>query len=417
MIVMLVVASGGSWEPEALRVLGEHPQMVVLKRCVDLPDLLATATSGQAQVAVLGASTAGLDVAAVDHLHRHGVRPVAVSSAGAANGGGDLDAVQVHLRRIGVPAVVGEADLASLPDVVSRVVEQADTREVRPDAAPAPPDAPPEVRGRAVAVWGPAGAPGRSLVAAAVAAELARRRRPTVLVDADPYGGTLGQALGVMDEVSGLLAASRWTVSDQLAERFASVQRGLGPCLSIITGLPRPERWSEVRPESVDEIVELARRQGDVVLDTGFGLDDEPTHQLGGRPSRNQLTVGALELADEVVVVGAADPVGLSRLARGVVELRELVPTAPVRVVVNRMRPSLGWSEKDIAQMVTGFARIDSLHFLPDDRTGVDRALVAGRSLLEGGESALTRAVAGLVDAWVPPTPVRQRTAGRGRRR
>jgi MinD-like ATPase involved in chromosome partitioning or flagellar assembly len=407
-IVVLLVASGGRWEPEALRVLDERAGVVVLKRCVDLPDLLASATSGQAQVAVLDADTAGLDVAAVDHLHRHGVRPVAVSEAAG------LDATRVQLRRIGVAAVVGDDDLAALPEVVARVVAQADTREAAPLPTP-PSQPPPTARGRVTAVWGPAGAPGRSLVAAAVAAELARRRRPTVLVDVDPYGGTLGQALGVTDEVSGVLAASRWSVSGQLAERLGSVQRGLSPCLSIVTGIPRPERWSEVRAEALEELVDLLRRGSDVVLDTGFGLDDDPAGQPGGRPGRDRLTVAALEVADEVLVVGAADPVGLSRLARGVVDVREVLAATPLRVVVNRMRPSLGWSPDDIARMLGAYVRLDSLHFLPEDRAGVDRALVAGRSLLEGGESDLTRAVAGLVDAWVPS--VRTRRAGRGRRR
>ena len=41
--------------------------------------------------------------------------------------------------------------------------------------------------------------------------------------------------------------------------------------------------------------------------------------------------------ADEVVVVGSAEPTGLARLARTLVELRD-VTTAPQRVVVNRMR-------------------------------------------------------------------------------
>ena len=412
MIVVLVVASGDPWEPEALRLLGERAGVVVLKRCVDLPDLLASATSGQAQVAVLGADTAGLDTAAVDHLLRHGVRPVAVA---ARTGHDGLDRARVQLRRIGVAAVVGDDDLASLPDAVTRVVAQAETRENHEALPPPPPEQPGGARGRAIVVWGPTGAPGRSLVAAAVAAELARRRRPTVLVDADPYGGTLGQALGVMDEVSGLLAAGRWAVSGQLAERFSSVQRGLGPCLSVVTGLPRAERWTEVRPEALEEVVDLARRSGDVVLDTGFSLEDDPGRALGGRPSRNQLTLTALEAADEVLVVGAADPVGLSRLARGVVEARELVPAVPLRVVVNRMRPTLGWSERDVARMVGGFARIDSLHFLPDDRAAADRAMVTGRSLLEGGESELTRAVAALVDCWAPS--LRPRRAGRVRRR
>ena len=97
------------------------------------------------------------------------------------------------------------------------------------------------------------------------------------------------------------------------------------------------------------------------------------------------MTLAALGQADEVVVVGSADPVGLSRLARGLVEVREVTAGAPVRVVVNRMRPSLGWSEKDIAGMVEGFTRLAGLHFLPDDRPTVDRALVAGRTPAEVG--------------------------------
>ncbi len=121
-------------------------------------------------------------------------------------------------------------------------------------------------------------------------------------------------------------------------------------------------------------------------------------------------------MADEVVVVGSADPVGLSRLARGLVELRELTGGAPVRVVVNRMRPTLGWSEKDIAGMVAGFARLAGLHFLPDDRAAVDRALVAGRTLVEAGDSALGRAIGASSSTRSAPSrrAGRRRPAGSG---
>ena len=177
MIVVLVVASGGSWETEALRVLGESSSAVVLKRCVDLPDLLASAASGQAQVAVLDAATTGLDAGAVEHLRRHGVHPVAVAGAD------DLDGARVGLRRVGVHDVVDEAALDTLPDAVSAVVARAETRgDARAHPLPPPPEQPPDgqppdgPRGRVIAVWGPTGAPGRSLVASALAAELAGGR-------------------------------------------------------------------------------------------------------------------------------------------------------------------------------------------------------------------------------------------------
>ena len=58
--------------------------------------------------------------------------------------------------------------------------------------------------------------------------------------------------------------------------------------------------------------------------------------------------------------------------------------------------------------MVEGFARLAGLHFLPDDRATVDRALVAGRTLPEVGDSPLGRAVGDVVDALAPgPVPSR----------
>ena len=93
-----------------------------------------------------------------------------------------------------------------------------------------------------------------------------------------------------------------------------------------------------------------------MVVDTGFCLEQDSAAEYAGRLGRNAMTLEAIEAADELVVVGAADPVGLSRLARGLVELHEHTEGRPVQVVVNRMRPSLGWSEADVAGMVAGFA-------------------------------------------------------------
>ena len=207
-----------------------------------------------------------------------------------------------------------------------------------------------------------------------------------------------------------------------LAEKFGSVRRAVGRDLTVVTGLPRADRWVEVRSGVVEHLLEVARDHGQVVVDTGFSLEQDAAPDFGSRPGRNQMTLGALDVADEIVVVGSADPVGLSRLARGLVELRDLTAGAPVRVVVNRMRPTLGWSEKDIAGMVEGFTRLTGLHFLPEDRPAVDKALVAGRAVVEGGDSPIGRGLAALVDALVPATAaapatgrLRRRTAGRAR--
>ena len=403
MVVVLVLAAGAAWESPALTLLADRGDVVVLKRCVDVPDLLATAAAGQADVAVVAIDAPGLDRSAVDHLRGHGVRPVAVLPAGA-----DLDAAALRATRIGVRALVGDDELPALGDLVAAGQEPEDTVARPTTDAPGPLPGEPD---RVVAVWGPAGAPGRTTLAIGLAAEVGRHRR-TVLVDADPWGGTVAQQLGIVDEVSGMLAATRLVAAGQLPERFGSVQRSLDHRLSVVTGLPRADRWVEVRAGVVDHLLDVARGHGCTVVDTGASLERDAAVDAG-RTGRNTMTLEALEAADEVVVVGSADPVGLSRLARGLVELREALGPLVVRVVVNRMRPTLGWAEQDITTMLGTLVPPGRLHFLPEDRPAVDRALVAGRSLAEVGDSAVGRAVAGVAAALVPEAAPRQAAKSR----
>jgi MinD-like ATPase involved in chromosome partitioning or flagellar assembly len=414
-VVVLVVAAGAAWESPVLELVAGRSGLVVLKRCVDVDDLLAVGSAGQADAALVALDAPGLDQAAVDLLHRHQVRVVAVT------GGASPDAARARAARVGVDGLADERDLPRALELLESDDEPIATSDVRTDAVTPVRGA----AGRVVVVWGPAGAPGRTLVATSLAATLAGRGLRTTLVDADPYAASVAQQLGVLDEVSGLLSAARLTGDGALAAGFASVQRALGDHLTVVTGLPRPDRWVEVRAGVVEHLLEVARTHGHVVVDTGFSLEDDPGSDLVTRPGRNQLTLGALDVADEVVVVGAADPVGLARLARGLVELRERRGGAPVRVVVNRMRSTLSWSERDIVGMVEGFSRIVGVHFLPDDRATADRALTTGTSVAELGDTELGRAVAAVAEALVPsPSPhrehrsrLRTRTAGRARRR
>jgi MinD-like ATPase involved in chromosome partitioning or flagellar assembly len=405
---VLVVAAGASWEAAALAALGARPGIVVLKRCMDVTDLLANAAAGQAHVAVVSLDAPGLDPSALAQLGHHQVEAVAV-----VPGPGRDQALQ-RARHLGIRRVLGDTQLEQLPDAVLAV-----GREQLPHTEPGPTGRPPT--GRAIAVWGPTGAPGRTTVALGVAGELARRGADPLVLDVDPWGGAVAQHLGVLEEVSGLLACTRFAASGDLAGRFVSLQRRVAG-LRVVTGLPRADRWVEVRAGTVEQLVDLGRRQGSVVLDTGFCLEDDPAADYAGRPGRNAMTFAALAEADVLVAVGSADPVGLSRLARGLGELREVTDGRPVHVVVNRWRSRLGWSESDVAQLLGGFAELAGLHLLPDDRDATDRALLAGRTLTELGESALSRAFGGLVDALEPGSTgvrrsLRRRTAGRALRR
>jgi MinD-like ATPase involved in chromosome partitioning or flagellar assembly len=395
----LLLAGGAGWEADALQALGDAG-VVVTKRCVDVPDLMASASAGGAAVAIVAAEVPQLDAEAVMHLLAHDVRTLGVTADGA---------LADRLRRLGV----GETctpDVATLVAAVQRVAAQ----EVVPDPEPAflPEPGPVTGRGRVVAVWGPAGAPGRTTVAVGLADALADEGRHVVLVDADPYGGTVAQHLGVLEEVSGVLAVSRMANLGTLDEgALVRCCRRVGDRISVLTGLPRADRRVEVRPGVLGTVLDVAAGLGEVVVDCGFALED-PDLPL----ARDRMTLDVLGAADEVVVVGSAEPSGLARLARGLVELRDVAGGTHLRVVVNRMRPTLGWSERDIVGMVEGYAGPVAVHFLPEDGATVDRSLVGGRTFTELGESRLAMAFAGLAAA-VLPTGVAPEHRGRARSR
>jgi MinD-like ATPase involved in chromosome partitioning or flagellar assembly len=371
---VLILSGGADWEPIALTSLGAEHEFKVLRRCVDVAELLSQAATGHANVALIEGQLADLDQAAFDLLRDQAVTPVLVLQPndavtnGANNGLNDRwsdGGAGGHLRVNGAQ-IIQPDDLGQLAQRLRDVLN--------PDPAPPSiPEATVSNRGRVVAIWGPAGAPGRSTIAITLSGLLAKKRDVT-LIDADSVGPALAAMLGVTDETSGILAASRLTAAHQLEALLGYTMRGLGDRLRLVTGLPRPERWAEVRANTVSELIRMSSRYGDVVVDCGYCLEDDPSSELAGRPGRSAMTLEALAQADQIVVVGLPDPVGLIRLSRGVAELLELGYRAELRVVVNRSRESLRWSKRQVGLMLAEVGYHGEVTFLPEDQLPLDQA-------------------------------------------
>jgi Flp pilus assembly CpaE family ATPase len=395
---VLVAVAGAPWESALVAGLDSQPGVVrVVRRCVDVADLLAAATTGQARVALLSAHLVGLDVEVVDRLLRAGLQAVGVVTPGSS-------AEADQLRRVGVADRIDIDAIDHIAALLDGVAPPAGAAVdvARTDATPvgAEPGSSGSGRGQVFAVWGPSGAPGRSTVALTLAGELAALGGSTLLIDADVYGGSVAQMLAILDESSGLLAAARAANTGRLdAETLGRHARRITPTLRVLTGLPRADRWLQLRPAALTAVLDAARSLAAfTVVDLGFCLEqDEELSFDTAAPRRNGATLMVLEQADEVIAVGAADPVGLARLTRGLVELTEAVPGVALRVVVNRMRPSLGWTESEVGTTITRFTGCRRLSFLPADPEACDRALVSGRLLHESAPDArLRRAVRGL---------------------
>ncbi|WP_170323827.1 AAA family ATPase [Cryptosporangium phraense] len=243
-------------------------------------------------------------------------------------------------------------------------------------------------RGQVIAVWGPTGAPGRTTVALGLADESARQNIHTLLIDADTYGGVVAQHLGLLDEAAGLASAARLANTGRLTPTsLAATARAISPHLRVLTGISRPDRWPEITPDAVDEILDHARALSELtIVDIGFCLEeDEELVFDTAAPRRNGATLAVLGNADSILAIGAADPVGLHRLVRGLASLKEALPSAEPIVVVNKLRrgPIPGDPTRSVESALQRFAGIDGIRTLPYDRPSTDRALAEGRTLAE----------------------------------
>lgn len=372
---VVVAAGGAAWESGVLHEIETSRSMHLIRRCVDVAELLAVAPSAAAGVAFVATELPGLDADAVFRLERAGVRVIGL---------GDDE----RRRALGI-AVRGDPG----------ALEQAVADSGRP---PGPDDADHHPSARSIAVWGSSGAPGRSTVAASLAASFAHRDHETVLVDADTYGGSMAQMLAMLDEVSGLMAACRAANqgrADEVTDHLLDVE----PRLRLLSGIPRADMWPQVRPGALELVLQRLRTVADVVVaDCAFSL--EPGEGSAGA-GRNQVTRHVLSTADAVLVVGRADPVGLSRLVRAVHDLSDVVDLEPV-LAVNLMRPSLGWSEREVASTLTRLTGIEPVTFIPADVAAIDLAVMRGQlPRVAAPSSAFVSAVDDLAASLAPVVP------------
>jgi MinD-like ATPase involved in chromosome partitioning or flagellar assembly len=435
MTTAVLTALGGCAAEQPLVAAFDRPAgpVTIVRRCVDVADLLAAAGAGTARVALVSTGLRRLDASVIGRLTAADVGVVGLA---------DDEAGERLLRSLGV-GVVLPSDAA--PPVVASALAEAASAVRRPpsldaeladpaaalallqeagldSAEPAAPDA--DEPGVVVAVWGPTGAPGRTLLATTLAAEAAQLGVPTLLVDADTYGGAIAPSLALLDDAPGLAAAARSATAGSLdvallAGQARAVRLPQGEPLRVLTGIVRPDRWPELRPTAVEQVLAVARRFVPfTVVDCAFCLEtDEELSYDSVAPRRNGVTRAVLADADHVLAVGSADPVGLARLVRTLPELADVASSAKRQIVVNRLRrgPVPGDPGSEVERALHRFAGVEAPVLLPDDRHAVDAALAAGQTVSEAAPASpyrlAVRALASALTGHAAPV------ARRGRRR
>ena len=326
----------------------------------------------------------------------------------------------------GRPVAGSDADArhpASAPDRDGSARTRAAGAAGRPLPG-SPPDAGAQAaqprEGRLAVVWGPHGAPGRTTVAASLAHGLARAGG-SVLVDADVEAPSLVQVLGLPEDSSSLATAARLASHSRLdTESLVGLLVPVGPDHSLLSGLGRSGRWRELPPSPMADVWTGCREVAAwTVVDIAGGPLEDEVDDYTLEPGRDALAASLVRSADVVVIVGAADPVGVRRLLQLVSQFDEGErPAGRIEVVVNRVRASAAGPspERAVREALARFGGLEEVALLPEDPVA-DQCLLAGCSVLDGAPgSALGRALAVLVDR-VDPAAGARRTASRQRRR
>lgn len=447
----------------------------VVRRCGDVAELLSAALAGLARLAVLDTGFDDLDRTVLDRLERCGVAGVLLvdddeerrwAAAGWPTMPRRVDPAMLRARLqliarrggakaapalppAGLPAVSAASGPSGAPAVSAASADPSDARMpgppdgARPASAPdrdgsartraaaagrplpgSPPDAGAETaqprEGRLVVVWGPHGAPGRTTVAASLAHGLARAGG-SVLVDADVEAPSLVQVLGLPEDSSSLATAARLASHSRLdTESLVGLLVPVGPDHSLLSGLGRSGRWRELPPSPMADVWTGCREVAAwTVVDIAGGPLEDEVDDYTLEPGRDALAASLVRSADVVVIVGAADPVGVRRLLQLVSQFDEGErPAGRIEVVVNRVRASAAGPspERAVREALARFGGLEEVTLLPEDPVA-DQCMLAGCSVLDGAPgSALGRALAILVDR-IDPAAGARRTASRQRRR
>ena len=332
-----------------------------------------------------------------------GVDPAAEAATAIARTGGDIEFGETErVERVeragrgtldpagaGVSATTDRLETAAVPTAATEEASESGQVTRAAWSAPCAPLAPLDLLTVLTVAGGP-GSPGRTTVAVSLAAALGAAA-PTVLVDLDFDAPAVCQHLNLDPTRNVYMVAHAEPATPREWERAlveeAQPLSHRAPHGVVLCGVPKAEMRAGVSADFVGRLLEeLRQRYRYVVLDTGaecFG-----PHAVVHR--------SALAAADHVLLVAAADVVGLSQAQTALARLRGPlgIDRSRTALVINRHDRRYHYDRRQIEwALETATAAI-----IPFDHAGVERALAAQRPLVLDARSRAGRALLDLAE-------------------
>ena len=310
--------------------------------------------------------------AMVDHAVKHRPdRPVVVMSEASPNG---------FLRQAFEAGADDVITLPQSPEQVAFTLQKVIARRkglAMPGKAAAP----------IIAVLGPKGGTGKTLVATNLAVALAQRDANVVLVDLDLQFGDIGLALGLSPErtMYDLMKAGPPFDHEKLDRHLVRHSSGV----KVLIAPTRPDQASAVSIDFLRDVYASLRTMCDaVIVDTPPGFTPE--------------VIATIDVSGEVCMVGMLDSLSLKNTKLGL-ETLDLMgyDTDRVSLVLNRADSRVGITPDDVSTIVGRKPDV----FIPSDRE-IPRSINEGTPIVAAKQqSGAAKAFRGLADRYAK-TPV-----------
>src|SRR6476469_7148572 len=311
--------------------------------------------------------------AMVDHAIKHRPdRPVVVMSEASPNG---------FLRQVFEAGADDVIPLPLPPNEVAFTLQKVIARRkglVMPGKATAP----------LIAILGPKGGTGKTLVATNLAVALAQRDANVVLVDLDLQFGDIGLALGLSPErtMYDLMTAGPPFDHEKLDRHLIRHSSGV----KVLIAPTRPDQASAVSIDFLRDVYASLRTMCDaVIVDTPPGFTPE--------------VISTIDVSGEVCMVGMLDSLSLKNTKLGL-ETLDLMgyDTDRVSLVLNRSDSRVGITPDDVSTIVGRPPDV----FIPSDRE-IPRSINEGTPIVAAKpQSGAAKAFRGLAERYAKtPAP------------
>jgi pilus assembly protein CpaE len=238
-----------------------------------------------------------------------------------------------------------------------------------------------------IAVLGPKGGTGKTLIATNLAVALAQRDANVVLVDLDLQFGDIGLALGLSPErtMYDLMKAGPPFDHEKLDRHLIRHSSGV----KVLIAPTRPDQASSVSIDYLRDVYASLRTMCDaVIVDTPPGFTPE--------------VIATIDVSGEVCMVGMLDSLSLKNTKLGL-ETLDLMgyDTERVSLVLNRADSRVGITPDDVSTIVGRQPDV----FVPSDRE-IPRSINEGTPIVAAKpQSGAAKAFRGLAERYAK-TPV-----------